>query len=99
MKDKKPERKENTQKKENILSLDKYKDKKILVKYQGGRQVVGVLSGFDNLQNLVLDETVEYIRGFKQLTRQCRSYRSNRQYPQFGLGCMQRNSNSVNISL
>ncbi|KAJ3272884.1 Sm-like protein lsm7 [Terramyces sp. JEL0728] len=49
-------------KKENILDLSKYTDKKIIVKYQGGRQVVGVLKGFDLLQNLVLDETYEYVR-------------------------------------
>eukprot|EP00842_Homolaphlyctis_polyrhiza_P000059 jgi/Hompol1/1053/HPOL_001163-RA len=49
-------------KKENILDLSKYSDKKIIVQFQGGRQVVGVLKGYDLLTNLVLDEAEEYIR-------------------------------------
>ncbi|KAJ3255626.1 Sm-like protein lsm7 [Boothiomyces macroporosus] len=53
---------EPVKKKENILDLSKYTDKKIIVKYQGGRQVVGILKGYDLLQNLVLDETFEYVR-------------------------------------
>lgn len=35
----------------------------IRVKFQGGREVTGILKGFDKLLNLVLDETIEYIRG------------------------------------
>ncbi|KAI9224686.1 hypothetical protein BC828DRAFT_372820 [Blastocladiella britannica] len=46
----------------NILDLSKYMDKQIQVKFVGGREVVGVLKGFDTLSNLVLDETVETIR-------------------------------------
>lgn len=34
-------------------------DKEIRVKFQGGREVVGVLKGYDQLQNLVLDEVRE----------------------------------------
>ena len=49
--------------KKQILDLSKYENKKILVEYQGGRQVVGQLRGFDQLGNLVLDETFEYKRG------------------------------------
>eukprot|EP01097_Dermamoeba_algensis_P007417 TRINITY_DN467_c0_g1_i1.p1 TRINITY_DN467_c0_g1~~TRINITY_DN467_c0_g1_i1.p1 ORF type:complete len:102 (-),score=24.64 TRINITY_DN467_c0_g1_i1:56-361(-) len=49
-------------KKESILDLSKYMDKKITVKFAGGREVTGVLKGYDNLVNLVLDETVEYLR-------------------------------------
>ncbi|CAK9114016.1 U6 snRNA-associated Sm-like protein LSm7, partial [Durusdinium trenchii] len=47
--------------KRDILDLDKHVGKKIHVKFQGGRSVVGVLKGFDPLVNLVLDETVETI--------------------------------------
>ncbi|KAI9206898.1 U6 snRNA-associated Sm-like protein LSm7 [Polychytrium aggregatum] len=49
-------------KKESILDLTKYLDKKIRVKYAGGREVVGVLKGFDPLLNLVLDDTEEFLR-------------------------------------
>ena len=49
-------------KKESILDLSKYLEAGIRVKFQGGREVVGVLKGFDQLINLVLDETVENLR-------------------------------------
>ncbi|KAG0223101.1 Sm-like protein lsm7 [Actinomortierella wolfii] len=49
-------------KKESILDLGKYMDKKIRVKYSGGREVIGVLKGYDPLLNLVLDETEEQLR-------------------------------------
>ncbi|KAI9350003.1 hypothetical protein DFJ73DRAFT_643103 [Zopfochytrium polystomum] len=46
-------------KKENILDLSKYVDKKISVKFAGGRVVTGSLKGYDPLLNLVLDDTEE----------------------------------------
>mmetsp|Transcript_47283 Transcript_47283/g.107186 ORF Transcript_47283/g.107186 Transcript_47283/m.107186 type:complete len:102 (+) Transcript_47283:60-365(+) len=49
-------------KKESILDLNKYIDQGVRVKFQGGREVVGVLKGYDQLVNLVLDECVEYLR-------------------------------------
>ncbi|XP_798585.3 U6 snRNA-associated Sm-like protein LSm7 [Strongylocentrotus purpuratus] len=49
-------------KKESILDLSKYIDKQIRVKFQGGREVTGVLKGFDPLLNLVLDGTTEFMR-------------------------------------
>ncbi|CAI4049809.1 hypothetical protein SKDZ_14G1750 [Saccharomyces kudriavzevii ZP591] len=48
-------------KREAILDLAKYKDSKIRVKLMGGKLVIGVLKGYDQLMNLVLDETVEYM--------------------------------------
>jgi len=48
--------------KTSILDLNKYIDKAIRVKFSGGREVTGVLKGYDQLVNLVLDETVEYLR-------------------------------------
>lgn len=33
------------------------------VKFAGGREVDGILKGFDKLDNLVLDDCVEYLRG------------------------------------
>ncbi|XP_071489173.1 U6 snRNA-associated Sm-like protein LSm7 [Diadema setosum] len=49
-------------KKESILDLSKYIDKQIRVKFQGGREVIGSLKGFDPLLNLVLDGTTELMR-------------------------------------
>jgi U6 snRNA-associated Sm-like protein LSm7 len=49
-------------KREPILDLSKYVEKKIRVKFTGGREVVGTLKGFDQLINLVLDDTIEYLR-------------------------------------
>lgn len=42
--------------------MSKYQDEKIRVKLMGGRLVTGILKGYDQLMNLVLDETVEYMR-------------------------------------
>ncbi|KAI1131024.1 like-Sm domain-containing protein [Nemania abortiva] len=49
-------------KKENILDLSKYMDKKITVKFNGGREVTGTLKGYDALMNLVLDDVQEVMR-------------------------------------
>lgn len=55
-------------KKERILDLSRYMDKMIRVKFTGGREASGVLKGYDPLLNIVLDNTVEYLRGmFKPL--------------------------------
>ncbi|KAI0447198.1 U6 snRNA-associated Sm-like protein LSm7 [Xylaria telfairii] len=37
-------------------------DKKITVKFNGGREVTGTLKGYDALMNLVLDEVQEVMR-------------------------------------
>lgn len=49
-------------KKENIIDLNRFMDKQLKIKFNGGREVVGVLKGFDQLMNLVLDEVQEYMR-------------------------------------
>ncbi|KAI9862619.1 MAG: Sm-like protein lsm7 [Vezdaea acicularis] len=49
-------------KKENILDLSKLVDKEITVKFNGGREVVGILKGYDQLMNLVLDDVRELLR-------------------------------------
>jgi small nuclear ribonucleoprotein G len=36
-------------------------DKKMAIKLNANRQIVGVLRGFDTFMNLVLDETVEVV--------------------------------------
>jgi U6 snRNA-associated Sm-like protein LSm7 len=52
-----------THKKDSILELAKMMDATVKVKCQGGRELQGVLRGYDDLVNLVLDECVEYLRG------------------------------------
>ncbi|KAL1496002.1 hypothetical protein AB1Y20_014638 [Prymnesium parvum] len=41
--------------------LKKYMDKKLSIKLNGNRNVTGLLRGFDQFMNLVLDETVEQV--------------------------------------
>ncbi|KAG8950995.1 Sm-like protein lsm7 [Tulasnella sp. 424] len=50
------------QRKEAILDLAKYVDQRIRVKFTGGREVTGVLKGYDQLLNLVLDEVEEILQ-------------------------------------
>ena len=45
-----------------VLDKSKYMDSEIRVKFMGGREVVGVLKGYDALLNLVLDETNEFLK-------------------------------------
>ncbi|KAJ1951874.1 U6 snRNA-associated Sm-like protein LSm7 [Linderina pennispora] len=49
-------------KRDAIFDLNRYSDKRIRVKFQGGREVTGVLKGFDQLMNIVLDDAVETLR-------------------------------------
>jgi small nuclear ribonucleoprotein (snRNP)-like protein len=42
---------------------------RVRVKFAGGREMVGVLKGYDQLLNVVLDETVEYLRDAADATR------------------------------
>ncbi|KAI3625686.1 hypothetical protein CBS9595_001047 [Malassezia furfur] len=46
-------------KREAILNLSKYVDQQIRVKFSGGRQVEGILKGYDQLMNLVMDDVQE----------------------------------------
>lgn len=46
-----------------VVDFANYADQRVRVRLQGGREVEGVLKGFDKLDNLVLDETIEYLRG------------------------------------
>ncbi|CCO28379.1 U6 snRNA-associated Sm-like protein LSm7 [Rhizoctonia solani AG-1 IB] len=52
---------------EAILDLSKYQDERIRVKFTGGRQVTGVLKGYDQLLNLVLDDVQEERQGIPHL--------------------------------
>ncbi|GAA6025208.1 hypothetical protein JCM10207_001491 [Rhodosporidiobolus poonsookiae] len=55
-------RSDDKPKREAILDLAKYVDKQIRVKFTGGREVVGVLKGYDQLLNLVMDDLEEVLR-------------------------------------
>ncbi|KAI3627345.1 lsm7 [Malassezia furfur] len=46
-------------KREAILNLSKYVDQQIRVKFAGGREVEGILKGYDQLMNLVMDDVQE----------------------------------------
>ncbi|KAG6911090.1 hypothetical protein DXG01_004605 [Tephrocybe rancida] len=48
-------------KREAILDLSKYVNERIRVKFTGGREVKGILKGYDQLLNLVLDEVEEEV--------------------------------------
>ena len=39
--------------------LKKFMEKKVCLKMNGGRQISGILRGFDPFMNLVVDESVE----------------------------------------
>lgn len=45
-----------------IIKLQNWHDQEVLIDFLGGRVVRGVLKGFDHLNNLVLDKTVELLR-------------------------------------
>ena len=47
---------------ELVVDLGKYVDQKVRVRFQGGREVEGVVKGFDKVDNIVLDECIEFIR-------------------------------------
>lgn len=49
-------------KKKSVLDMSKYMDQSVRVKFMGGREVVGVLKGYDALLNLVLDDTKEFLK-------------------------------------
>jgi len=56
-------------KREAILDLSKYTNQQIRVKFTGGREVTGVLKGYDQLLNLVLDDVEETIQEPEPHTR------------------------------
>ncbi|KAK7898117.1 U6 snRNP-associated protein Lsm7 [Exophiala xenobiotica] len=64
-------------KKENILDLTKYIDKQINVKFNGGREIIGTLKGYDQLMNLVLDDVKETMRGKWLPVNPCNTFQSD----------------------
>jgi len=59
----------NKSKREAILDLSKYVNERIRVKFTGGREVTGILKGYDQLLNLVLDEVEEDLQESESPTR------------------------------
>ena len=49
--------------------LKKYMGKRLDLKLNAGRVVSGVLRGFDQFMNLVLDETLEHVSRIEELLR------------------------------
>ncbi|EZG78291.1 U6 snRNA-associated Sm-like protein LSm7 [Gregarina niphandrodes] len=45
--------------------LERFLNQKVFMRFQGGREVSGRLKGFDENTNVVLDESVEYVRNTK----------------------------------
>lgn len=50
--------------KQTLFDLSHLINKNIRVKLIGGREVVGSLKGYDQLQNMVLDEVSEFIKSY-----------------------------------
>ncbi|XP_955424.1 u6 snrna-associated sm-like protein, putative [Theileria annulata] len=46
----------------SVINLNKHLNKEVYVKFSGGREVKGVLRGHDAMSNLVLDDTVEFLK-------------------------------------
>ncbi|EOR00257.1 hypothetical protein E3P92_02944 [Wallemia ichthyophaga] len=53
-------------KKESILDLSKHVDTSLSLQFQGGRQATGILKGYDQLMNLVMDDVVEVLPDSKR---------------------------------
>ena len=55
------------------MDFSHYLNKKILVNFSGGREITGVLKGFDQVSNLVMDEVWEIFKDkndpFKEASR------------------------------
>ena len=52
----------NLARRSSIINLEPYVDKKLRVKFIGGREVTGILKGADPVCNLVLDDCIEFLR-------------------------------------
>merc|ERR1711879_664852 len=46
----------------SVLDLERYLAQPVKVKFAGGREVKGILKGFDAVANLVLDDVQEFLR-------------------------------------
>eukprot|EP00392_Amoebophrya_sp_AT5.2_P005115 g5124.t1 len=55
--------------KSTVFEVEKYLNQMVHVKFTGGREVKGILKGYDPVVNVVLDEAEEYRRDPKDPTR------------------------------
>ncbi|OII72611.1 U6 snRNA-associated SM-like protein LSM7 [Cryptosporidium andersoni] len=56
----------------SILDLSKFLNKEIRVKICGGRDVTGILRGYDGVTNIVLDDTKEFLLDLTNTTSEQR---------------------------
>ena len=47
----------------SIIKLNGWVDKEVRVRFIGGRTITGTLKGFDNVNNMIVDDAIEYFRG------------------------------------
>jgi U6 snRNA-associated Sm-like protein LSm7 len=73
----------------SVIDLEKYVEKRIRVKFNGGREISGVLMSFDQIPNLVLDESEEYIRDEND------PYITNTELPPRKLGLLMARGSSI----
>lgn len=59
----------NRSDKEAVVDFAKYADQRVRVRFQGGREVDGLLKGYDKLDNLVLDDSIEFLRDPSDLSQ------------------------------
>ncbi|KAL8438495.1 hypothetical protein Emed_001614 [Eimeria media] len=60
----------------SVIDPSKFLNKKVRVKFSGGREVEGTLKGHDAVCNLVLDDTEEFMRDPEDTSRLLDSTRS-----------------------
>ena len=49
--------------KESIINLQNYMDKEIRIKFNGGREITGILKEYDTSLNMIIDSCYEFLRG------------------------------------
>lgn len=50
------------EKKETIMDFKNYLNKKIIVNFSGSREIIGILKGYDQVSNLVMDDVWEIFK-------------------------------------
>ena len=65
--------KEGKGKKESIMELAPYMGKEIQVKLLGGRDLKGILRGYDQVCNLVIDQGADYKDGIDKIVKRSRN--------------------------
>jgi U6 snRNA-associated Sm-like protein LSm7 len=54
------------------MDLSNLLGKQICVKFLGGREVIGILNGFDQITNMILRDVVEIIRDTEDTSKEIR---------------------------